>query len=295
MWPEPDDHRVVRRMRAAHIEACRAFHAQPAGQQVWGWRGRTLGQQVILRRGRRAWLRLHSGPADQIVDTFWNGAIDAQRCLPPALPRPRLLGWHDRTGHAWAYRAELHEYVTTPLVARQAVITSEPDLPPTWWAAARGALSDIATVPTGRPSIHPGFLTWAMPHYLGEPIVEAGEVPWTTAHGDFHYANLCGPDLHILDWEGWGIAPAGYDAAMLHSYSLLVPEAAARIRDEFTDHLHTVAGRIAELAVITELLHTTTNGDNLELAQPLLRRAAHLLGRPVPVVQGRAAPTEGSS
>jgi hypothetical protein len=36
----------------------------------------------------------------------------------------------------------------------------------------------------------------------------------------------------LLDWEGWGqgaTGPAGLDAAMLHAYSLLVPEIAHRV------------------------------------------------------------------
>ncbi|MFE1876426.1 hypothetical protein ACFW9N_37130 [Streptomyces sp. NPDC059496] len=42
-----------------------------------------------------------------------------------------------------------------------------------------------------------------------------------------------GPDVtrgpHILDWEGWGRAPYGYDAATLYMYALFTPETAARI------------------------------------------------------------------
>jgi hypothetical protein len=37
-------------------------------------------------------------------------------------------------------------------------------------------------------------------------------------------------DLRLLDFEGWGQAPAGFDAATLHSYSLLVPAIAVRVR-----------------------------------------------------------------
>jgi hypothetical protein len=92
-----------------------------------------------------------------------------------------------------------------------------------------------------------------MPHYLGTAPHGHTSTTWTTAHGDFHYANLCGPDLYILDWEGWGTAPAGYDAATLHSHSLLIPTVAARIREQFADLL----------------------------AKPLRQRAASILGHPV--------------
>jgi hypothetical protein len=83
-----------------------------------------------------------------------------------------------------------------------------------------------------------------------------------------------------------GHGPPGYDAAVLHSYSLLVPAAAARIHDELAHLLDTHAGRFAELAVISELLHTAIQGDNLALAEPLRRRASLLLGRAVPRSSG---------
>jgi hypothetical protein len=249
-----------------------------------------LGQPVITSHGR-GWLRLHGTLTDQIIDPFWNGAIDAHHSMPSSIPRPRLLGWHDWTDHPWAYRAELYEWVATHPVASRAILTTNPDLPKTWWTAVRTALDNITAVHTDRVTIHQGFLAWAMPHYLGSPINGRTSVSWTTAHGDFHYANLCGPQLCILDWEGWGTAPTGYDAAMLHSYSLLVPTIAARIRYELAHLLDTRNGRFAELAVITELLHTRANGDNLELAEPLRQRAALLLGREVPAVQSPPAGT----
>ncbi|MBE8523939.1 phosphotransferase [Amycolatopsis sp. H6(2020)] len=36
---------------------------------------------------------------------------------------------------------------------------------------------------------------------------------WTTAHADLHGANLFEPDGVLVDWEGCGYAPAGYDVA----------------------------------------------------------------------------------
>jgi hypothetical protein len=290
MWPKPDDPGIARRMRAAHAQACTTLQARPAptGHEAWGWHGRTLGRPVNTPHGP-AWLRLHSTRTDQLIDTFWNGAIDAHRSMPSSIPRPRLLGWHDWTDQPWTYRAELYEQIATRPVASRAILTTDPDLPKTWWTTVRTALDDIAAIQTDRVTIHQGFLAWAMPHYLGSPINGRTSVSWATAHGDFHYANLCGPRLCILDWEGWGTAPTGYDAAMLHSYSLLIPTTAARIRHELAHLLDTRNGQFAELAAITELLHTTTHGDNLELAGPLRQRAAILLGRAVPAVQSRPA------
>jgi hypothetical protein len=116
-----------------------------------------------------------------------------------------------------------------------------------------------------------------MPGYLGTAI-DTKAPAWITAHGDLHWANLTGPTLTLLDWKGWGAAPAGYDAALLHSYSLLVPDIAAEIRRRLGRVLDTPTGRFAELVVITELLQTTARGDNLDLEQPLRERLSEITG-----------------
>ncbi len=133
---------------------------------------------------------------------------------------------------------------------------------------------------TERLTIQPGFLNWAMPNYLGISHSDYTGMPWTTAHGDFHFANLCAPHLAILDWEGWGLAPAAYDAATLHTYSLLTSEATLQIRHQLGHLLTTAAGRYAELAVITDLLHAVTEGTHTELAGALGQRAAAILDSP---------------
>ncbi|MFE2179056.1 hypothetical protein [Streptomyces sp. NPDC059455] len=197
------------------------------------------------------------------------------------MPRPRLREVHDFADQVWEYRAELYDHVAVRPIGRSPTLTTTPDLPSSWWTALRLALDDTATVATDRRTTDQQYLDWAMPRFLGTPI-ETRAPSWTTAHGDLHWANLTGPRLKIFDWEGWGLAPTGYDAATIHSYSLLVPGMVIRIRNEFADILSTESGRFAELVAITELLHSTTRGDNLRLADPLRRRAAHLLRRAVP-------------
>jgi hypothetical protein len=228
-----------------------------------------------------AWLRIACAHASQANTTFWNGNIQAQTAIPETVPRPRLRASHDWTDRPWRYRAELYDRAPAHPAAPSPALTTAPDLPRSWWAKLRTALDDIATVRTHRHTIHQHYLDYAMPRFLGIPINTTAP-SWTTAHGDFHFANLCTPTLHILDWEGWGLAPTGYDAATLHSYSLLLPPIATRIRAELAHHLNNPTGQYAELAVITELLHSTTRGDNLNLTQPLRTRAAHLLQRTVP-------------
>lgn len=285
MWPEPDDPNTTRRMQVAHSRAriAMGLSAELQVHEAWGWRGRTLSQPVTAPDGP-AWLRIACSPLGRIAATFWNGSIEAEKFMPASIPRPRLRAWHDWRDEQWEYRAELYDRVTADPVAASPTLATAVDLAPTWWAALRSVLAEIAVVTTRRVTAYQAFLNRAMPRYLGTPIDTSAPTPWSTAHGDFHYANLCAPTLHVLDWEGWGLAPTGYDAATLHSHSLLVPALATRIRTELASVLDTPAGRFAELVVITELLHSTARGDNLELAEPLRNRAARLLGRAVPVL-----------
>jgi thiamine kinase-like enzyme len=167
-------------------------------------------------------------------------------------------------------------------------LTRTPRLPVAWWNHLRQALHELADVPTSRRTIQQHYLDWAMPTFLGAPI-DTTVPAWSTAHGDCHYANLCGPTLYLLDWEGWGLAPAGYDAAYLHAHSLLTPQTAGRVRAEFAHLLDTDTGRFAELAVTTELLHAITRGDLTDLTEPLHQRARTLLGRAIPSTPNQTA------
>lgn len=265
------------RMRAAHHRARIHFgvHNDPDRHEVWGWRGRTLGHAVSTAGGP-AWLRLAAIPTGHTDRTFFTGAVDAATAIPASVPRPRLRAHHDFDDTAWQYRAELYDHVPDRPPTEHMALTTAPTLPPTWWAALRVALDTIAAVPTHRVTIQQAYLDAAMPRMLGTPLSTTAP-SWSTAHGDLHFANLCAPELRILDWEGFGLAPTGYDAAMLHTTSLLVPAVARRIRHELAHLLDTPAGRFAELVTIAELLHSTTRGDNLHLATALRDRAADLL------------------
>ncbi|GAA0452328.1 hypothetical protein [Streptomyces olivaceiscleroticus] len=104
------------------------------------------------------------------------------------------------------------------------------------------------------------------PQYADVPA--PAEITWPTAHGDCHFANLTTMTPVLLDFEGFGLAPAGYDPALLYAYSLHAPQTAARIREEFPS-LDTPAGHTALLVVAADLLQSASRGDHPELVEPL--------------------------
>ena len=272
-----DDEATARRVTAAQHHAATKFAVTVTGEPVWGWRGRTIGAKTTGPGGGAAWLRVLSASEEKAHGKLWEGTALAAKAMA-GVAKPALLAEQDWTADGFAYRAELTAFASDPVLSSDPALREEVELSDAWFAELRRSLALIAAVPTDRSVISQDYLNRAMPAFLG---LEAGPATtaqtWTTAHGDLHMANLTGPSLTILDWEGWGAAPQHYDIAVLHSYCLLAPGTAARLRREFAEEFSSPAGRFAELAVIAELLQTISRGDNLDLEPVLRDRAATLL------------------
>ncbi len=271
--PLPDP-ATAKRMTTAHRRAATALNVTATGAPAWGWGGRTLGRAVTTDEGQPAWLRLLNSPVDQAHGKLWEGSVTADRSLPQSLRRPRVLAVHDWTDGEQAYRAELTTYLSEPMCSPDPVLHTLLDLPESWWTDLRAGLVAIARTPTDRVAVRELWIDRSVPRFTGLPAPRINH--WTAAHGDLHWANLTGPGFAALDFEGWGLAPAGYDAAVLHTYSLLVPAVADRVRSELADLLDTAQGRVAELVVLTEILQTNTRGDNLDLEAPARARLTAL-------------------
>jgi len=286
MWSKPADPGIALRMRTAHVHASSTLGVLTAedAREAWGWRGRTLGKPVIAPDGP-AWLRLACASVGQAVATFWDGSIEAEKFMPRSIPRPCLRTWHDWRDQHWQYRAELYDLVTS----RPAV---QPRPPRSWrlrpTCRGRGGppfgphwTRSPAFPPAASPSTRHS-LTTPCHGCLARPSTLGPRVP-----GRRHTATFTSPtsacQLCTCSTSRAGVWPRpATTAATLHSYSLLVPAAAARVHSELAHILGTPAGRFAELAVITELLHAATQGGNAALTAPLRQRASLLLGRPIP-------------
>ncbi|MFJ2607987.1 hypothetical protein ACIO13_23885 [Streptomyces sp. NPDC087425] len=254
-------------MRAHHARAVKALAVQTEpGTEFWGWAGRTLGAPARTVTGTPAWLRLVSAPQDKTAGKLWDGALDAQHAFGDLDGhRPALLAVHDAVDDGIAYRAELSVRVDDPVLSDDPVLQHDIQLPEAWWNDLAGTLEKVSVVATDRVAVRQQYVDRAIPEFLGIPTPAVPS--WTTAHGDLHWANLTSP-LRMLDWEGWGSAPEGFDAATLYAYMLLRPDTAARVRTAFPI-LGSPAGLAAEATVCAQLLQTVSRGDNLMLADAL--------------------------
>ncbi|MER7131305.1 hypothetical protein [Streptosporangium saharense] len=88
---------------------------------------------------------------------------------------------------------------------------------------------------------------------------------WRLAHADFNWANMTAPAFCVFDWEDWGMAPRGLDAANLWSVSLAVPALADRVRSERRDDLESRDGKLMTLFVAAKILGPYADPDDLRL------------------------------
>ena len=250
MFSAPDD-ATAQRMRTVRAFACATLMLTDLAEEpIWGYAGRTLSGAVTNAHGT-SWLRVVAERPDKAHGKLWDGPKTAQELLPPVVPRPVLHDVHDWQDAGWAYRAELYQHTDAMVISRSPVLEHDPALPEAWWAKLRNALDYLAEAPTERIAVREEYIRRAVPEYTG---CDVGQIEWSTAHGDFHWSNLGGPDLTILDWEGWGRAPVAFDAAQLYLYSLHTPVTAGRVRETFSHILDTRAARVAELTVCAQIL-----------------------------------------
>ncbi|MEV4226728.1 phosphotransferase [Streptomyces bobili] len=270
MYSPPADPADQQRTHRAFVQAAQTLNTTVVGREVWGWHGRTLSSRVQHPDRGVCWLRLLSAPEDKASGKIWEGNGQAAALFDRHVRKPLLYDSSDTSSDGHAYRAELHQYVAEPAVSPSPVLHTDPDPPVSWWDSLRADLDYVSKAPTDRVAVRQEWVDRSVPRFLGIPGPRITD--WTTAHGDLHSANLTNTTPYLLDWEGFGQAPAGYDAAMLLAYSLLVPAFAHHVRGTFPV-LETEPGRVAQIIVITELLQSASRGDHPKLA-PALRALA---------------------
>jgi hypothetical protein len=272
MYSPPTNPADEQRILAAQTTAAEALEVTVVGQRRWGYAGRSLGQQAHHPRHGACWLRLISAPVGKAHGKLWDGTRLAAAAFPD-VRRPALHGIHDLVREDTAYRAELSALVTSPVCSPDPVLRTELALSDTWWKSLRADLDTIAATSTDRTAVRQEWINRAVPQFTGHPAPAIAQ--WTTAHGDLQWANLTTDGPTLLDFEGFGTAPVGYDPALLYVYSLLLPRTAGQVLDHFPV-LKSAPGRAALLVVTADLLQSCSRGDHPELAEPLRSLTATL-------------------
>lgn len=265
----------------------------PAG--VISRAGRALGvvlpaEAVVRKRrslglptGRGTWVRISACPVGAAAE---RGALEATVGLPAEVGHPR---WHQ--GAAWRqgdvlWRADEMELVTEQVVQPGGILTRDPGLPGSWWQRLAVSVAALGTVPTARvatPHIRPITQQRVSERvHAVFPGMDAAIEDWAVAHADLSWVNLTAPGCRVLDWEDWGRAPRGWDAATLWASSLAVPELAEQVQRVFGEALSSRTGLVCQLYACAELLAARP-----EYAGPLAAPAAREGERVVSLLGGR--------
>ena len=232
-------------------EGCRRLGVEPVGELHFGYSRRSVGSVALARDGSQSWVKL-SALRGRATHWLCDGELSVEE--RKGVPRPTLLNsrlWSDGDMH---------------FAATQWTLAASPAVEPTSWAGAnasevsdawiaslKDALSSLAKIETKRSRYQPQRVEWMIRNCFGSraPCI-ADE--WCVAHGDLQWSNLTAPSLTLLDWECWGHAPRGYDAAYLIATSCANPELVRRLERAFVHDLETPSGRVARLTALANLI-----------------------------------------
>jgi hypothetical protein len=208
-------------------------------------------RSIGLRTTRNTWVRIEARPVEKIGGQGWNGTECAAVLQSVAKPEwYQGVAWLDND-QQFMWRADETQLIDAPPVKPGGTLTVDPMLSDAWWATLVGSLSALATFPTTRvatPGMHPITQERLMAAiHTVFPDIDTTIDEWTTAHGDFFWTNLTAPDCWLLDWEDWGRAPRGFDAASLWHSSLAVPTLAERVQNELKAELESRSGMLCQL------------------------------------------------
>jgi hypothetical protein len=252
------------------------FHASlGTAPAVFGWRDRTVGAQVSADDGAARWLRVVC-ELDRWIGEFWSGNEAANDLS--GVRRPRVVQVAEWSEGDTRCRGELMELIVDRPASAWMLIDSRPSVGQMWWRDLRRSVEAVTTAVTDRLSLDPALLTERAGEFGVE--VDHDRVEWTTAHGDLHWANLTVPHLWILDWEAWGTAPAGYDAATLLCASLLHAPTARSVHALFAAVLDSYSGALSQLAAVARLRKLVPPGEHPELEPRLGQHIRSLLEGP---------------
>jgi hypothetical protein len=215
-------------------------------------------RSIGCRTDRDTWVRIEARAIEKIDGQGFNGPEAAAIIEGVAKPAwYQGMSWLDQErGVMW--RADETELVTMSAVKLTGILADDPRLSDTWWHTLTSSLSVLARYRTTRiatPSmqqITQERVTAAIQAVF--PDIDTTVDEWTTAHGDFAWGNVTAPACVILDWEDWGRAPRGFDAAMLWLYSLAVPALADRVQEAFRTDLNSRSGLLSQLMHCAEVM-----------------------------------------
>lgn len=235
---------------------------------VYGESGATEG----FRTSDDTWLRVERRQRWRINSAVWIGLEAAATIRGVKKPEWfQSTTWTDRERDV-VWRADEVELINAPMVDDLDTAASLPD---SWWAGMRESLTALGQHRSERVGMSQAHLTKRINEVFGDGIDTTVD-EWGTAHTDVHWSNVS-VEGHLIDWEDWGAAPRGLDAACLWQSALPAPELAERVRQEFAADMDTRSGKLAQLLQCANAIRASNRrGAPTPLSEPA-RAAADVL------------------
>lgn len=235
---------------------------------VYGESGATEG----FRTSSDTWVRVERRQRRRINSAVWIGLEAAATIQGVKKPEWfQSVTWTDPQRDV-VWRADEVELITAPVVDDLVTAAALPD---SWWAGMRESLIALGQHRTERVGMSQAHLTKRITEVFGD-AVDTTVDEWATAHTDVHWSNVS-VEGHLIDWEDWGAAPRGLDAACLWQAALPAPEVAERVRREFAVDMDTRSGKLAQLVQCANAIRAANRlGAPTLLSEPA-RAAADVL------------------
>lgn len=243
---QPVEHVLERVEKALHLQLDR---------QALVRKRRSLGG----RTERGTWVRIERRGFERIGPQGWNGTEAAAVLQGVAMPEwYQGLAWRE-PGEPVMWRADELELIPSPSVGKGALVLEDPGLPDAWWEALNASLDALASQQTPRIAT-PDTVTITQEQVtqtLGAVFPGVADTRierWTPAHADLTWANVMGPEFSLIDWEDWGMAPWGLDAATLWGNALAVPGLSERVHQERRTDLESRDGKLMSLFFLSKIV-----------------------------------------
>lgn len=254
--------------------ACEILNVKRIAPATAGPLKKSVGAEVVDHVGTRSWIKLSGTP---IGEDDPLRALEIEAGTLTGIPKPQIIRHEEWTSNGTRWGVLQMTVAPSPVVEPvQWAQNNASEVSDEWIGSFAGAIRNLNRVHCDRVYASPDKIRHVIFANFGRDVDLRVE-EWRASWVETHWANITGPNLMLLDWERWALAPRGFDAALLLAYSCIYPDLEKRIRAAFSDDLTSppgIAGQYAAYAHILEAIKS--NLVHPALREPILKLAMRL-------------------